>query len=218
MRTPSSRLIQPASLAVVVTALHKLVPQQNGPLVMLPTLCKEGRILCLAVSVHRFADAQPKTEELVAPFVTLNFTQRSSTPWQSNLELHWEVKGLQVKHFRLFGWGPGEGRVSVLQLSVLQHWKDAITLTTPVLNENVREPVAGHTEDGAHALTICETVTPTEVFWIEAVAHMVSVRHVNSSVVEQSGFVQVWHRSAPAVLESAQMRVRERIGFIMMIR
>ena len=51
----------------------------------------------------------------------------------------------------------------MLQLSVLQHSADVTALEAPTLTENVWEPVAGHSEEDAHPLKICGTVTPDEV-------------------------------------------------------
>lgn len=69
MKSPSNRLIRTA--VVAVTVLHKLVSQQDGPLVMLPRLCREGRLARPAIVVHRFVDAQPKSGTAVDPLVTV---------------------------------------------------------------------------------------------------------------------------------------------------
>ena len=62
-------------LIAVVTVLHKLVPQQAGPLVMAPTLCMKGSDPRLAAAAHRFVDAQPKAGEVPPVFVTKDETQ-----------------------------------------------------------------------------------------------------------------------------------------------
>lgn len=191
---------------VVVTALHKLVPQQDIPPVMLAILCKKDRPFWLVARSHRFEDIQPKSFALLDPLVT--FTQRFSTPWHRNSELHWEVVELQVKHVRLFGWAGGKFRFPELQLLVLQHWRDPTWRETPHLKENVWLPVAGHREDGTQAPMFCGIKGPDELTWIEAVTHIDPDEHVDVLFEHCS--------SAPAVLESAQMRVRERI--IMMIK
>lgn len=69
MKSPSNRLIRAA--VVAVTVLHKLVSQQDGPLVMLPRSCRRGRLARLAAAVHRFVDAQPKNGAAVDPLVTV---------------------------------------------------------------------------------------------------------------------------------------------------
>ena len=62
-------------VVVVVRVLHKLVPQQAGPLVMVPTSCMKGSVLRLSAAAHRFVDAQPTAGEVTAPFVTKDETQ-----------------------------------------------------------------------------------------------------------------------------------------------
>ena len=62
-------------VVVVMTVLHKLVPQQAGPLVMVPTSCMKGSVLRTVAAAHRFKDAQPKAGEVTDPFVTKDETQ-----------------------------------------------------------------------------------------------------------------------------------------------
>ena len=60
---------QSFSLAVVVVVvaagvalivLHKLVPQQVGPLMNVPILSMKGRLPMPGAAAHKFEDAQPK--------------------------------------------------------------------------------------------------------------------------------------------------------------
>ena len=57
-------------VVVIVRVLHKLVPQQAGPLVMVPTFCMKGSVPRLVAAAHRFEDAQPKAGEVTSPYVT----------------------------------------------------------------------------------------------------------------------------------------------------
>lgn len=55
-----------------VTLLHRLVSQQVGSVVMLPALCRRGRVARVEADKHRFADAQPKNEVDVDPLVAVH--------------------------------------------------------------------------------------------------------------------------------------------------
>ena len=61
-------------VVVAMMVLHKLVPQQVGPLFSVPTLSMKGRLLRAGAATHMFEDVQPKAGEVVPEFVTVDKT------------------------------------------------------------------------------------------------------------------------------------------------
>lgn len=59
-------------VVAVVTVLHKLVPQQDGPPLMVPTLRMKDGLPRLSAAAHTFADAHPKARVMLDPLVTVN--------------------------------------------------------------------------------------------------------------------------------------------------
>ena len=61
-------------VVVAVTVLHKLVPQQLGPLLSVPILSMNGRLPRAGAATHVFEDVQPKAGEVPSEFVTVDKT------------------------------------------------------------------------------------------------------------------------------------------------
>ncbi|KAG7232458.1 hypothetical protein INR49_008836 [Caranx melampygus] len=57
-------------VVMVGAELQRSVSQQVGPLLMVPTVSRKGRLPRLAAAAHMFEDAQPKAGEVVEPLVT----------------------------------------------------------------------------------------------------------------------------------------------------
>ena len=59
-------------VVVAMTVLHKLVPQQAGPLLSVPTLSMNGRLPRTGAAAQMFEDVQPKVGEVVPEIVTVD--------------------------------------------------------------------------------------------------------------------------------------------------